>query len=181
MNTKQTVSTPKYFENKFPDNDACLEWLKNYRFPTGIECPICKKVTKYQKADALYYYKCDICGHSIDLTAGTIFHNSNIPLKAWFEAMLWLTTAGSKPSIKELQRRTGLTHKMAWRVLKQTREFVCEGNGMFMFAAITSDETRYTMKPIIEDIAKRLIPAASLRMGMTQKEILNKVAEHKVV
>ena len=30
--------TLKQFLAEFPDDAACLEWLKNYRFPNGIFC-----------------------------------------------------------------------------------------------------------------------------------------------
>ncbi len=91
MNTKQAKYTAKHFDKQFPNNDACLEWLKNYRFPNGIECPKCKKVTKHYKIAKRPCYKCE-CGHEIYPTAGTIFHKSATPLKIWFEAMFWMAT-----------------------------------------------------------------------------------------
>jgi transposase-like protein len=131
MKTKQAKYTAKHFEKEFASDDACLEWLKNYRFPDGIECPTCKKVTKHYKIAKRPCYKCDLCGHEVYPTAGTIFHKSSTPLKVWFEAMFWMATTRSGHSAKELQRRTGVTYKTAWRMFKQIRTLLDENTGMF--------------------------------------------------
>ncbi len=127
---KQIEYTLKYFEKEFPNDDACLEWLKNYRFPNGIECPVCKRVTKHHKIAKRPCYKCDFCGHEIYPTAGTIFHKSSTPLKTWFEAMFWMATTRSGHSAKELERRTGVTYKTAWRMFKQIRKLLDESDGI---------------------------------------------------
>jgi transposase-like protein len=131
MKTKQAKYTGKYFDNEFTDNDACLEWLKIYRWPDGIECPTCKKVTKHHKRTNRPSYECDNCGHEVFPTAGTIFHKSPTPLRVWFEAIFWMATTRSGHSAKELQRRTGVTYKTAWRMFKQIRTLLDEHPGMF--------------------------------------------------
>lgn len=123
--------TLKTFERHFPNDDACLEWLKDYRWPNGIHCPICDKVTKHHKMPKRPCYKCDYCGHDVYPMANTIFHKSVTPLKVWFEAMFWMSTTRSGHSAKELQRRTGVTYKTAWRMFKQIRTLLDESNDMF--------------------------------------------------
>jgi transposase len=34
---------------EFPDDAACLEWLIKYRWPDGIFCPKCERVTKHHR------------------------------------------------------------------------------------------------------------------------------------
>ncbi len=127
MNTRKVAKYTKTdFEKEFPTNDACLEWLKNYRFPDGIHCPVCDKVTKHHKIAKRPCYKCDNCGHEIYPLAGTIFHKSATPLKTWLEAMYWMSTTRSGRSAKELQRITGVTYKTAWRMFKQIRTLLDE-------------------------------------------------------
>ncbi len=127
---KQLKYTMKQFEKEFANDDACLEWLKNYRFPKGIECTDCKRVTKHHKIAKRPCYKCDFCGHEIYPTAGTIFHKSSTHLKTWFEAMFWMSTTRSGHSAMELQRRTGVTYKTAWRMFKQIRKLLDESEGI---------------------------------------------------
>ena len=62
------------------------------------------KLTKHHKIVKRPCYKCDYCGHEIFPTAGTIFHKSATPLKAWLEAMYWMSTTRSGRSAKEIQR-----------------------------------------------------------------------------
>jgi transposase-like protein len=127
MNTKKTARYTKTdFEKEFPNNDACLEWLKNYRFPQGIHCVVCDKITKHHKIANRPCYKCDNCGHEIYPLANTIFHKSATPLKTWLEAMYWMSTTRSGRSAKELQRITGVTYKTAWRMFKQIRSLMGE-------------------------------------------------------
>ena len=123
--------TDRTFDKQFPDNETCLEWLKDYRWPNGIECPICKKVTKHHKMPNRPCYKCDYCGHDVYPMANTIFHKSETPLRTWFQAMQWMATTRSGHSAKELQRRTGVTYKTAWRMFKQIRTLLDENPGMF--------------------------------------------------
>jgi transposase-like protein len=140
MKTKQAKYTTKHFSKLFPNNDACLEWLKNKQYPNGIECPVCKKITKHYKRSNRPAYSCDLCGHDISPMAGTIFEKSATPLKVWFEAMFWMATTRSGHSAKELQRRTGVTYKTAWRMFTQIRTLLNEHPEMFS-EQVEVDET----------------------------------------
>jgi transposase len=110
--------TLRDFNQEFPDEETCLEWIKNYRYPKGIQCVKCQKITKHHKLAGRPCYKCDNCGHEVYPTAGTIFHKSATPLKIWFEAIFWLATTRSGHTAKQLQRNTGVSYKTAWRMLK---------------------------------------------------------------
>lgn len=125
MNNQIKAKLQKYtlaqFKHDFPNDDACLEWLKNYRWPDGIYCPVCDKIRKHHRIKSRPCYKCDYCGHEVYPTSGTIFHKSATSLRTWFDAMLWVATTRSGHSAKELQRITGVTYKTAWRMFKQIR------------------------------------------------------------
>jgi len=139
MKTKQSKFTTKDFGKYFPDDDACLEWIKNQRYPNGIECPICKKVTKHHKVASRPAYECR-CGHQINPLAGTIFHKTTTPLTIWFDAMHEMATTRSGFSAKALQRKHGMTYKTAWRIFKQVRTLLDENPGMFK-EEVEVDET----------------------------------------
>jgi transposase-like protein len=144
MNTPNRTQIAKYtykdFESEFPDNDACLKWLKDYRFPDGIRCPVCDKITKHHKITKRPCFKCDNCGHEVYPLAGTIFHKSATPLKTWMEAIFWMATTRSGHSAKELQRRTGVTYKTAWRMFRQIRSLLGE-NTPTLIGEVEVDET----------------------------------------
>jgi transposase len=123
---KKAIYTKQNFEKEFPTNEACLEWLKNYRHPNGVFCPTCNKVTSHYRIAKRPCYKCQNCGHEVYPLAGTIFHKSATPLKTWLEAMYYMSTTRSGRSAKELQRITGVTYKTAWRMFKQIRSLMNE-------------------------------------------------------
>jgi hypothetical protein len=44
---KQEQYTIRDFKKNFPNDEACLEWLKSSRWPDGIHCVKCNKITKH--------------------------------------------------------------------------------------------------------------------------------------
>ncbi len=129
--TRQKKFTAKDFERYFPDDDACLEWIKNLRYPNGIECPRCKKVTKHYKVANRPVYECGRCWHQVSPLANTIFHKSTTPLKIWFDAIHEMSTTRTGFSAMALQRKHGITYKTAWRMFKQIRTLLDESTGIF--------------------------------------------------
>jgi transposase-like protein/ribosomal protein L37AE/L43A len=134
--------TTKDFDGIFPNNDACLEWVKNHRYPNGIECPVCKKVTKHHKVSKRPVYECDYCGHQVSPLASTIFHKSATPLRVWFQAIYRMSSTRCGISAKQIQRETGVTYKTAWRMFKQIRTLLNE-TGNMLSGKVEADETYF--------------------------------------
>jgi transposase len=117
----------KAFQAQFPDDAACLEWLKNHLYPNGITCKNCQRVTKHHRVASRPSYCCDNCGNHVHPTAGTIFHKSPTPLTTWFYAMYLMSATRCGISAKQIERETGVTYKTAWRMFKQIRSILDEG------------------------------------------------------
>ncbi|MFA5400313.1 MAG: IS1595 family transposase [Dehalococcoidia bacterium] len=128
---KQTPFTSRDFERLFSDDKACLEWITRLRYPNGILCFTCKKITKHHKLKNRPVYECDRCGHQVSPLAGTIFHKTTTPLKIWFDAIHEMATTRSGFSAKALQRKHGMTYKTAWRMFKQIRQLLDENIDIF--------------------------------------------------
>ena len=118
--------TVTHLNNDYPNDDACLEWLKNHLYPDGIYCPVCDKVTKHHKVKSRPSYSCDYCGHHFHPTVGTIFEKSTTPLKLWFHAIFLMSSTRCGISAKQIERETGVTYKTAWRMFNQIRTLLCE-------------------------------------------------------
>ena len=118
--------TTKNFDEEFPNDVACLEWIKNYLWPNGIYCPECEKVTKHHHVTGRQCYACDYCGHQVHPLAGTIFRKSATPLRVWFQVIYRMASTRCGISAKQIQRETGVTYKTAWRMFKQVRTLLSE-------------------------------------------------------
>jgi transposase-like protein len=114
------------FNKDFPNDDACLEWLKSYLYPNGIFCVKCNRVTKHHRDAKRPSYSCDYCGHHVHPTAGTIYEKSTTSLRSWFHAIFLMASTKTGISAKQLQRELGVTYKTAWRIFTQIRKLMSE-------------------------------------------------------
>jgi len=126
MTTKTAKYTIKEFNEKYPDDDTCLDRIFEGRYPDGVPCPVCKKITKYYRKTGRKAYACEFCANQIYPTAGTIFHKSPTPLRSWFYAMFLMSATRCGISAKQLERELGVTYKTAWRMFKQIRSLMDE-------------------------------------------------------
>jgi transposase len=137
----QQKFTISHFNNMFPDDAACLEWLKNNLYPDGITCIKCQKVTKHHRVVSRPSYSCDFCGHHVHPTADTIYHKSPTPLRLWFYAVYLMASTRCGISAKQIQRETGVTYKTAWRMFKQIRSMLNEDGDGPLSGEVEADET----------------------------------------
>ena len=115
------------FNAQFPDDAACLDWLKEQFYPGGVgPCEKCQKDRKHHKVTGRPAYACDYCGSMISPMAGTIFEKTTTPLRKWFYAMYLMSATRCGISAKQIQRETGVTYKTAWRMFKQIRTLMSE-------------------------------------------------------
>jgi transposase-like protein len=94
------------FEQLFPHEDACKAYLMANRWPDGIvRCPRCGNDKVTELATMPFKWECSTCaaGHSyrFSVLVGTIFENTNKPLRDWFRVMHMMLT--SKKGISALQ------------------------------------------------------------------------------
>ena len=132
MNRRQTIPpqqkyTTKQFQAEFPNDDACLDYLMNKRFPGNIAlCVECQADRKHYRVSGRTCYACPVCGSHLFPLAGTIFHKSTTPLTTWFYVIKLMSTTRVGVSAKQIQRETGVTYKTAWRMMKQVRVLMAE-------------------------------------------------------
>lgn len=113
----------------FPTNEACLEEIKKLRFPKGITCSKCRKITKHYKIEGRTAYSCAFCRKHIYPLAGTIFEKTSTPLRLWFYAMFLMTHTRGSLSARKLQKELGITYKTAWRMSKRVHALMEQNKG----------------------------------------------------
>jgi transposase len=104
------------FALRFPNNEACLEEIRKWRFPEGIFCNKCKKITRHYKLSKRPVYACKFCRSQTSPLVGTIFEKTTTPLRLWFYALFLMIHTRANMSIKTLQRELVVTYKTAWRM-----------------------------------------------------------------
>jgi transposase-like protein len=92
------------FERQFPDESACRTYLQVNRWPDGVRCPRCGNDKVHQVAFKEHHWQCKQCdanGYRFSVLVGTIFENTNKPLREWFRVMHMMLT--SKKGVSALQ------------------------------------------------------------------------------
>jgi transposase len=146
MKTKQSIPaelryTVGQFNSEFPNDDACLEYIKEQRWPDGVtECAKCGVERKHHRVAGRTAYACQACGNHIYPLAGTVFEKSTTSLKTWFYAMYLMGSTRCGISAKQIQRETGVTYKTAWRMFRQIRSLLSEEGMQLEGSTVEMDE-----------------------------------------
>jgi transposase len=149
--SSESQMTYLQFIDHFPDNDACLEYLKERFFPDGTECSKCGKASKFHRIKGRSAYSCQFCGNHVYPTAGTIFHKSSVSLQLWFYAIYLLSSTRCGISAKQLEREIGVTYKTAHRMFKQIRTLLADDDEGKLDGKVEVDESWYGGKPRASD------------------------------
>ena len=68
------------------------------------------------------FYRCAACGHDFTVTAGTLFADTHLPLRLWFQALWYVVHQKNGTSALGVQRVLGLgSYRTAWRWLHKLR------------------------------------------------------------
>jgi predicted DNA-binding transcriptional regulator YafY len=174
------------FKKEFPlDDNGCLEWLKDRLYPRGIECPVCKQVTKHHKVSKRHCYACDNCGNHLYPTAGTIFHKSKTPLNIWFRVIRQMQSNNHPVSAREIQNEYHLSSKRAYYMVKRIKEFLDENNSESVSSLISKRTDMQIVKhninkPIektIRNLSSPVSTSKSTKLRDFQDELINNTHE----
>jgi len=152
---------------QFNTADKCLDYLERMRWPGGICCISCGvlgRISKFTTSEtkrkryskklrktvevpvpSRRVYQCLECGHQFTATAGTIFHDSHLPLEKWFLAIALICEAKKGISANQIKRHLGCNYRTAWHLCHRIREAMQEG-GVLNGPVVEADETYLSPK-----------------------------------
>lgn len=87
-------------------------------------------------------WECASCRRQVSLTAGTILHNTKVPLTQWFWAAYLVTTHTPGLSALQLERQLGIgRYETAWMMLQKLRRAMVHPNRELLHDKVEVDET----------------------------------------
>jgi transposase-like protein len=137
--TKQAMNLPKLIE-RFGADDKCREYLEDLRWPNGVECPRCggRSISRIEKRKQ---YECNSCRYQFSVTAGTVFHDSHLPLWKWFLSIYLVGESKKGISASQLGRTIGVSYKTAWYLGHRIRSAMEEDSPIPLRGIVEVDET----------------------------------------
>jgi len=126
---------------RYGNEEDCRKTLEDLKWPGGVKCPRCEseKVSRIKNREQFY---CDACHYNFSVTAGTIFHDSHLPLWKWFLAIYLMTESKKGMSANQLKRSLGISYKTAWYLCHRIRKAMEEATpGPKLDGVVEVDET----------------------------------------
>jgi transposase-like protein len=123
--------TAAEFDHMFPDEEACAAYLVARRWPQGVHCPRCGSDHVYALKTMTHKWECMECGVSTSYRfshiAGTIFENTNKPLRDWYRVAHLMLVSKKGMSALQIMRYMGFgSYKTAWLMCHKIRTALVE-------------------------------------------------------
>lgn len=106
----------------FSDEDRCIAYLAQVRWPDGVTCPTCgSDQVHYLAKQRRWKCKTKHAKQQFSVKVGTVMEDSPIPLTKWLPAMWMLANCKNGISSYELARDINVTQKTGWFMLHRIR------------------------------------------------------------
>jgi len=135
------------WERAFPDENACCAYLVGRRWPQGIACPRCGNVNVKPHGTMAWNWLCNECSPSetnyrFSHITGTIFENTNKPLRDWFRVIHLMLTSKKSVSARQIHRTLGFgSYETAWSMCHRVRGGLADKEFQKLMGIVEVDET----------------------------------------
>jgi transposase-like protein len=141
-----TQLTAKQFDTLFPNEDACKTYLQARRWPEGVNCPRCGNCDVYPVKNRPFHWQCTKCaaagGYRFSVIKGTIFENTNKPLRDWFRVIHLMLTSKKGMSALQIKRFMGFgSYETALYMCNRIRAGLSEHKPDKLGGIVEVDET----------------------------------------
>jgi transposase-like protein len=138
--------TNQQFNDMFVTEDDCKRYLVARRWPEGVHCPRCGNVDVYPVTNRPYHWQCSKCakagGYRFSVLVGTVFENTNKPLRDWFKVIHLILTSKKGISSLQVMRYMGFgSYKTALYMSNRIRAGLSEHRPDKLAGVVEVDET----------------------------------------
>jgi transposase-like protein len=122
--------TAAQFDAMFQTEDNCIRYLVARRWPEGVRCPRCGSDRVYPVSTMAFKWQCYTCtdeSYRFSHLTGTIFENTNKPLKDWYRVVHLMLVSKKGMSALQIYRYMGFgSYKTAWLMCHKVRVALIE-------------------------------------------------------
>lgn len=134
------------WEKAFPNEDACCAYLVRHRWPDGVRCPRCGAVVTHGVSTMPNKWQCYACapdsGYRFSHLTGTIFENTNKPLRDWFRVIHLMLSSKKGISARQIHRTLGFgSYETAWYMCHRVRAGLANEDFRKLMGIVEVDET----------------------------------------
>jgi len=176
------MRTLKQIEAAFPTEDSCRAYLVKMRWPDGVRCPRCG-TDKVHKVARPWNWQCKQCtkaGYRFSPLVGTVFENTNYPLRTWFRVVFLMCQSKKGISALQIHRMIGSgSYRTAWYMCHRIRSAMSDKGGGLLSGEVEVDETFVGGKGKNKHRNARFIPKTPVIGAISRKgNVVAKVIEH---
>src|ERR1700679_581453 len=134
-------------EASFPTEEACQAYLAKHRGPGTVFCPRWCNAECKPHGTIAFNWLCNACSPSntnyrFSVIAGTIFENTNKPLRDWFRVIHLMLTSKKGISALQIHRMMGFgSYKTAWYMCHRVRAGLANEEFRKLIGLVEVDET----------------------------------------
>jgi transposase-like protein len=121
-------SDPRWLGDEKGLERRCRSYLQSLRWPDGVHCPRCSS-NRVGELAARRKFDCRACRYQFSVTAGTVFHNSHLPLWKWFLTVSVMLSSETGVPSNQLLQLLGGSYKTAWFAQHRVRTAVQRATG----------------------------------------------------
>ncbi|HTU47894.1 MAG TPA: IS1595 family transposase [Bryobacteraceae bacterium] len=124
---------------RFGSEQKCRRYLEKLRWPEGAVCPRCQSqsISRVFERDQ---FDCNSCRYQFSVTAGSIFHDSHLPIWKWFLATYMMIESKKGISANQLKRTLSVSYKTAWYLCHRIRRAMLEMRRELLSGTVECDE-----------------------------------------
>lgn len=132
-------NTSKEFQSQFVDEQDCINYLIQVRWPDGYVCPFCGAKESFWFTER-YLLKCSKCRRRHSILSDTVFQGTHTPLLAWFRIMWHICLQKNGYSALSIQRSLGISYPTAWLCLHKLRKAMVHNDQDLLSGEVEVDE-----------------------------------------